>query len=183
MLVSASPKPSRSKHYLSDFCSFLVCSKHSFSLESAFLLTILSVYCAEIFPTWMRAQGVGFSVMGLFASTLVYTQAAPVAFADIGWKYYLGIYITPYSIVRSLTNGEVFIIVPLCGVWIVAFILPETKGLALEEIGALFGDEVALDISHLSLEEREALDRSLTRVGSSEKSTGHPSSEQVESVV
>lgn len=124
------------------------------------------VYCAEIFPTWMRAQGVGFSVMGLFASTLVYTQVAPVAFADIGWRYYL-----------------VFIIVPLCGVWIVALILPETKGLALEEIGALFGDEVALDISHLTLEEREALDRSLTRVGSSEKSAGGPSTERVESVV
>ena len=35
---------------------------------------------------------------------------------------------------------------------------PETKGLSLEEIGALFNDEVVLDISHLSEEKREALD-------------------------
>ncbi|KFZ16138.1 hypothetical protein V501_02371 [Pseudogymnoascus sp. VKM F-4519 (FW-2642)] len=113
------------------------------------------VYCAEIFPTWMRAQGVGFSVMGLFARTLVYTQVAPVAFAQIGWRYYL-----------------VFIITPLCGVWIVAFAFPETKGLALEEIGALFGDEVAPNISHLSLEERETLDMSLTKLESSDRDKG-----------
>jgi hypothetical protein len=31
----------------------------------------------------------------------------------------------------------------------------------LEEIGALFGDEVALDLSHLTLEQREALDKKL----------------------
>lgn len=65
----------------------------------------------------------------------------------------------------------VFIILPLCGVGIVAFVLPETKGLALEEIGALFGDEVALDISHLTLEERMALDRSLTKAGGEKSPT------------
>jgi hypothetical protein len=51
---------------------------------------ILSVYVSEIFPTWMRAQGVAFSLLGLFGGTLIYTQAATTAFATIGWKYYLG---------------------------------------------------------------------------------------------
>jgi hypothetical protein len=37
----------------------------------------------------MRAQGVGFSLLGLFGGTLIYTQAATTAFASIGWKYYL----------------------------------------------------------------------------------------------
>ena len=34
----------------------------------------------------------------------------------------------------------------------------KTKGLSLEEIGALFDDEIALDISHLSEEQRQDLD-------------------------
>ncbi|RFU33599.1 hypothetical protein B7463_g2768, partial [Scytalidium lignicola] len=105
------------------------------------------VYVSEIFPTWMRAQGVGFSLLGLFGGTLIYTQAATTAFASIGWKYYL-----------------LFIVITFLGLFIVIFFLPETKGLALEEIGALFGDEVALDLSHLTLEQREALDRKLLDV-------------------
>ena len=35
---------------------------------------------------------------------------------------------------------------------------PETKGLSLEEIGALFDDEIVLDISHLTEEQKQALD-------------------------
>jgi hypothetical protein len=38
----------------------------------------------------MRAQGVSFSVAGLFTTTLIYTGSASVAFAEVGWKYYLG---------------------------------------------------------------------------------------------
>ena len=37
----------------------------------------------------------------------------------------------------------------------------QTKGLALEEIAAKFGDEVAVDLSHLSAEERARLDKTL----------------------
>lgn len=39
--------------------------------------------------------------------------------------------------------------------------LLQTKGLALEEIAAKFGDEVAVDLSHLSAEERAKLDKAL----------------------
>jgi hypothetical protein len=65
-----------------------------------------------------------------------------VAFATIGWKYYL-----------------VFIIVPLAGVPILALYFPETKGLTLEEIGALFGDEVVpLETGNgTSLDEKEVV--------------------------
>jgi MFS family permease len=79
------------------------------------------VYCAEIFPTSIRPQGVGISVAGLFIMTLIYTQAAPVAFSNIGWRYYL-----------------VFIIVPWVGVFLMKRYCPETAGLELEEIHMLF---------------------------------------------
>jgi Sugar (and other) transporter len=73
--------------------------------------------CSEIFPTRVRAQGVGFSVSGLFLTALVYTESAPTAFNNIGWKYYL-----------------VFIFIPLFCVIILIKYLPETKGLTLEEV-------------------------------------------------
>ncbi|RKL44175.1 hypothetical protein BFJ72_g3908 [Fusarium proliferatum] len=81
------------------------------------------IYCTEIFPTSIRAKGVSYSVIGLFIMTLIYTQPAPIAFAQVGWKYYL-----------------VFVIVPLLGAPVVYFMFPETKGLALEEISTLFDD-------------------------------------------
>jgi MFS family permease len=102
------------------------------------------VYSSEIFPTSIRAQGAGFSVSGLFVFSLIYTMCAPTAFNNIGWRYYL-----------------IFIIVPLIGAAIMYFFYPETKGLALEEIGAKFGDEVAVDLTHLSPEERARLDKTL----------------------
>lgn len=45
------------------------------------------------------------------------------AFATIGWKFYL-----------------VFIIISGLGFFVVAFFLPETKGIPLEEMAKLFGD-------------------------------------------
>ncbi|EXJ84560.1 hypothetical protein A1O3_05229 [Capronia epimyces CBS 606.96] len=99
------------------------------------------VYCSEIFPTHIRAKGVGWSVSGLFLMTTVYTTAAGPAFNHIGWKYYL-----------------VFIIVTCLMLPYVVLKFPETKGLSLEEVGALFGDEVALDVSHLSGDQQRELD-------------------------
>lgn len=74
----------------------------------------------------------------------VFTELAPTAFHNIGWKYYL-----------------VFIFLPLFAVGFLIKYFPETNGLALEEVGAKFGDEVALDLTHLTEKEREDLDRKL----------------------
>jgi MFS family permease len=101
------------------------------------------VYCSEIFPTRLRAQGVSASIFGLFSMTLLYTEAAATAFANIGWRYYL-----------------VFVVVPLCGLPFLAR-LPETKGLSLEEIAAVFGDEVALDLTHMSTAEKTVLENEI----------------------
>jgi MFS family permease len=105
------------------------------------------VYCSEIFPTLIRAQGVGFSVSGLFVAALLFTEVAPTAFNTIGWKYYL-----------------VFIFLPLFAVGFLIKFFPETKGLTLEEIGSKFGDEVALDLTHLTEKEREELDQKLADI-------------------
>ncbi|CRL29315.1 Sugar/inositol transporter [Penicillium camemberti] len=82
------------------------------------------VYCAEIFPTHTRSRGMGISIFTQFCTTLVFTQAAPMAFNTIGWRYYL-----------------VFIIIPVLGAVVMFFTFPETKGLSLEDISMVFGDE------------------------------------------
>jgi hypothetical protein len=46
------------------------------------------MYCVEIFPPPVRALGMGLSVSTQACATLVYTQAAPVAFGNVGWRYY-----------------------------------------------------------------------------------------------
>jgi sugar porter (SP) family MFS transporter len=46
------------------------------------------IYAAEIFPTPVRAKGIAISVSGLFVATIIFLEAAPTAFANIGWKYY-----------------------------------------------------------------------------------------------
>jgi hypothetical protein len=109
------------------------------------------VYCSEIFPSHIRARGVAFSLAVLFLTAMVYLEAAPTAFAQVGWKYYL-----------------VFLIITSINIFIVWWIFPETKGLSLEEIGELFGDHVAVQLTQLTMEERELLDQRIL----SEKTDG-----------
>ncbi|OBT97454.1 hypothetical protein VE01_04367 [Pseudogymnoascus verrucosus] len=105
------------------------------------------VYCSEIFPTGVRAQGLGICIAGQFACALMYTEAAPVAFANIGWRYYI-----------------VFIIVPAVCLPLL-WHLPETNGLLLEEIAAKFGDEVAVNSSPLSDDRQRIVNERLTALG------------------
>jgi hypothetical protein len=77
-------------------------------------------------------------------TVIVYTTAAGPAFNHISWKYYI-----------------LFVVVCSAMIPFIVWKFPETKGLSLEEIGALFGDEVALDLSHLSESERQELDERL----------------------
>lgn len=100
------------------------------------------VFCAEIFPTHIRARGLGFGVAILFLTVIVYLEAAPTAFAEVGWKYYL-----------------LFIILTAINVPIVWYLFPETTGLTLEEIGEKFGDEVAVYITGLTDDQRAELDQ------------------------
>jgi len=60
---------------------------------------------------------------------VIWLQVAPTAFEDIGWKFYL-----------------VFICCTLVAIVLILFFCPNTNKLPLEEIAALFGDEVSSDI-------------------------------------
>ncbi|KAJ9641710.1 hypothetical protein H2204_002772 [Knufia peltigerae] len=75
------------------------------------------VYCCEIFPTSVRAKGVGFSTAGLFLMT------------------------------TRLTDSGANKVVTSAMLPLIIFKFPETKGLSLEEIGVLFGDEAPVNSS------------------------------------
>ncbi|OAP54337.1 hypothetical protein AYL99_11438 [Fonsecaea erecta] len=82
------------------------------------------VYFGEIFPNHLRAKGVALAIATLGLTDLVYTEVAPTAFANVGWKFFL-----------------YFIIASALGAALAAWILPETKGIPLEEMAAVFGDK------------------------------------------
>jgi MFS family permease len=106
--------------------------------------TTMYLYVSEIFPTEIRPIGMGFSLFGQFAATIILLQTAPIGFANVGWKYYL-----------------VIIIWCIVFIPIVYFYFPETARLSLEEISAKFGDDVAVHINDVSEEERKTLDEFL----------------------
>ena len=81
----------------------------------------------------------------LFLTALVYLEAAPTAFVEIGWRYYL-----------------LFIALTVINMIAVYLLFPETMGLSLEEIGAKFGDDVVVRLTGLNQDERDALDRQIS---------------------
>lgn len=81
------------------------------------------VFYSEIFPNHLRAKGVAMSIGVIALTDLVYLQVTATAFAHIGWKFFL-----------------LFIIISGLGGIGAFFYLPQTKGVPLEEIAAIFGD-------------------------------------------
>ncbi|EXJ84067.1 hypothetical protein A1O3_04734 [Capronia epimyces CBS 606.96] len=88
------------------------------------------VWCSEVFPTTLRAKGLGLCFFTYFIGAITYTTPAPTAFKNIGWKYYL-----------------VWVACDVVSVVLVYFFLPETAGLSLEEVGQLFGDTVVVHLT------------------------------------
>ncbi|ODV65356.1 general substrate transporter [Hyphopichia burtonii NRRL Y-1933] len=82
------------------------------------------VYATEIWPTHIRSKGAALSTSGLFIGLLVFTTGVTSALNHIQWRYFL-----------------IFIILSLINCIIIFFYFPETKGLTLEEIGKLFGED------------------------------------------
>ena len=81
------------------------------------------VWYSEVFPNHLRAKGICLSIATIALTDLVYLQATATAFANIGYKFYL-----------------LFICICLVGGTVFYFVLPETKGIPLEEIAKIFGE-------------------------------------------
>ncbi|KAK5550757.1 hypothetical protein LTR46_011247 [Exophiala xenobiotica] len=86
------------------------------------------IYASEIFPTPLRARGIGISITGLFVATIIFLQVAPTAFAAITGYYYL-------------VGAGVTILFAI----LAYFYFPETKNLSLEDIAEVFGDNITLE--------------------------------------
>ncbi|KIW67196.1 hypothetical protein, variant [Phialophora macrospora] len=98
------------------------------------------VWCSEIFPTTIRAKGIGLSMFAYFVGFITFSTPGPLAFRNITWRMYL-----------------IFMAFCLvCEVVVWAYV-PETRGLPVEEMGALFGDEVVL---HMTSDGRGLVEKS-----------------------
>lgn len=71
-----------------DVVGYVYCSEFVIPTKRE-LFNVLTPGTGEIFPTHIRSQGVAWSLVGTFLSTLVYVEAAPTALANIKWKYYI----------------------------------------------------------------------------------------------
>lgn len=102
-------------------------------------------------------MGVAITNAVLALTDLVYLQVTALAFENIGYKYFL-VGSAPYGIAGHPTDmSQVFISVCVVGFVTLWFILPETKGIPLEQMGKLFGDE---DETNIYLQENPLGDTS-----------------------
>lgn len=81
-------------------------------------------YQAEIWPSHLRAQGFTIFMVVYNGINICWLQAAPTAFASIGWHYYI-----------------LFIFFAVMGIVVVLLWFPDTLHKPLEEIAAMFGDD------------------------------------------
>ncbi|KAJ9303263.1 hypothetical protein DTO271G3_637 [Paecilomyces variotii] len=129
------------------------------AFQGTFCDTTMYLYVSEIFPTEIRPIGMGFSLFGQFAATIILLQTAPIGFNDVHWKYFLVI----------ICWSAFFIPV-------IYFFFPETARLSLEEIAKNFGEEVAVHISDATDEEKAQLESNLAgRTSPSQASDQRPS--------
>jgi hypothetical protein len=75
----------------------------------------------------------GFSIAVFMLATIPYLESFTLGVAKIGWRYYI-----------------IFVVMAVAFVPAIWYCCPETKGLSLEEIGGLFGDEIVVQLTHTS---------------------------------
>ncbi|OOF94283.1 hypothetical protein ASPCADRAFT_149617 [Aspergillus carbonarius ITEM 5010] len=116
------------------------------AFQGTFCDTTMYLYVSEIFPTEIRPIGMGFSLFGQFAATIILLQTAPTGFDNVGWKFYLVI----------ICWSTFFIPV-------IYYFFPETARLTLEEIAKNFGEEVAVHLTDATDEEQARFQRDLEK--------------------
>ncbi|KAF5591198.1 sugar transporter [Fusarium pseudoanthophilum] len=131
------------------------------AFQGTFCNTTMYLYVSEIFPTEIRSIGIGWSLFGQFAATIILLQTAPIGFNAVGWKYFLLVICWSVLFIPAIY-----------------FFWPETARLSLEEIGKQFGDEVAVHITDATDEERAAIDRQLmSEIHGDNKAPGNAANE------
>lgn len=88
---------------------------------------------------------------------IVFNQVSPIAFSEVGYKYY-----------------SLFICTNLVGAVVVFLIFPETKGKSLEEIAQIFGDEVI--VADLAKAEEKIRENDVEEQEQVEETTTHQKS-------
>ncbi|KAK9366879.1 general substrate transporter [Lipomyces kononenkoae] len=91
------------------------------------------IYVPEIMSQEVRAIGTAFAVEVNVVINIILNQISPIAFANIGWRYY-----------------SVFIATNIVAAVVVFLYFPETKGKTLEEINELFGEETVINMSDIT---------------------------------
>ena len=97
-------------------------------------------YIGEIWPTHLRAQGYSLGLGMLCLTQIIWSQAAPTAFATIGWKYYI-----------------FFILFAAFGCVVSLLFFPDTLHKPLEETAAMFGDDEEVVIFQRIVDEKNGL--------------------------
>ncbi|RSL63850.1 hypothetical protein CEP53_004283 [Fusarium sp. AF-6] len=100
---------------------------------AVFFNAMIWVVPSELFPFFLRTKGLAFAVASKSVVAIVLSQITPLAIAAVSWRYY-----------------SLFIATNLAAAVFYFFVLPETSGKSLEEIAALFGDEVAVPTAQTS---------------------------------
>lgn len=80
-------------------------------------------------PTPIRAAGNAVAFCTFNSITIMLVQVTPIAIEHIAWRFFV-----------------IFVICDAIFIVVVYLVYPETVGRTLEEIAALFGDEVAVKI-------------------------------------
>jgi hypothetical protein len=105
---------------------------------------MVSIYCAEIFPTTYRAKGLAMGLFVFYIGSIAFLTPAATAFANIGWKFFL-----------------IFLCASTVCFIMIYFFLPETKGRTLEELNTIFGDTVVVHLTDATEAQKAELDREL----------------------
>lgn len=116
-----------------------------------------NVFYAEVFQNHVRAKGVALANAVLALSDLVYLELTPTAQAQVGWKWFLVSILPRLCLLKAEWRGQscfllldnlltdvpkkLFICISAFGTVVLYFVLPETKGVSLERMARIFGDE------------------------------------------
>lgn len=88
------------------------------------------VWATEVWPTTLRAKGVSLMFFAYFVGAITYTTPGALMIKNIGWHLYL-LYMS-----LCIVSGIV-----------VFFFIDETRGVPMEELAALFGDQVMVRLT------------------------------------